>query len=78
MIRDYLFSHPEISNIVLFRYFGKISHEGSVNLRVLELSSNIARSMNLCRDTEMQRDAEIRTLQDGALSRRRKWHGLES
>lgn len=48
----YLFSNPEISNIVLFRYFGKTRHEGAVDLRVPEFTSSIAWSMNLCRSGE--------------------------
>jgi AcrR family transcriptional regulator len=52
MMTDYLFAHPEISNIILFRYFGKTRHGASVDLRVPEFVSNIALSMNLCGDVK--------------------------
>jgi len=31
VVTDYLFSCPEISNLILFRYFGKTRHEGTVD-----------------------------------------------
>jgi len=50
IMTDYLFEHPEISNLVLFRYFGKTRDESLFNLAVPELVSDIARSMGLCKD----------------------------
>jgi TetR/AcrR family transcriptional regulator, regulator of cefoperazone and chloramphenicol sensitivity len=49
---DYLFLHPEISNLVLFRYFGKTRRETSQDLKVPEFISDIVRSMGLCRSKE--------------------------
>jgi TetR/AcrR family transcriptional regulator, regulator of cefoperazone and chloramphenicol sensitivity len=51
-IVDFLFGHPEISNLVLFRYFGKTRHETSLDFRVPEFISDIARSMGLSRDRQ--------------------------
>jgi hypothetical protein len=50
VMTDYLFDHPEISNLVLFRYFGKTRDESILDFRVPELVSDIARSMGLCKD----------------------------
>lgn len=47
---DYLFAHPEISNLVLFRYFGKTRDEAVLDIYVPELVSEIAFSMGLCND----------------------------
>jgi AcrR family transcriptional regulator len=47
---DYLFEHPEISNLVLFRYFAKTRDESLLDFRVPEVVSDIARSMGLCKD----------------------------
>ena len=47
---EYLFEHPEISNLVLFRYFAKTRDEAIQDFRVPELISDIARSMGLCED----------------------------
>lgn len=48
MMTDYLFEHPEISNLILFRYFAKTRHNSRLDVHVPELISDIARSMNLC------------------------------
>jgi AcrR family transcriptional regulator len=50
MVTDYLFRHPEVSNIVLFRYFGKTRHPSTVDFHVPVFISDIAHSMNLCTD----------------------------
>ena len=50
MMTEYLFDHPEISNLVLFRYFGKTRDGSILNLTVPEVVSDIARSMGLCKD----------------------------
>jgi AcrR family transcriptional regulator len=47
---DYLFEHSEISNLILFRYFGKTRDESILDFKVPELVSDIARSMGLCKD----------------------------
>lgn len=45
---DYLFKFPEISNLVLFRYFSKT--RDTLDLRVPEFTTDIARSMGLTKD----------------------------
>jgi AcrR family transcriptional regulator len=52
MMTDYLFDCPEISNLILFRYFAKTRHHKGLEIHVPELVSDIARSMNLCEDEE--------------------------
>jgi hypothetical protein len=47
---DYLFEHPEISNLILFRYFGKTRDDAVLDIVVPELVSDIARSMGLITD----------------------------
>ena len=44
---DYLFDRPEIANLILFRYFTKTRHKTSLDIRVPEVVSDIARSMGL-------------------------------
>jgi AcrR family transcriptional regulator len=50
MVSDYLFECPEISNLILFQYFGKTRHDAGVGSHVPEFISDIARSMNLSQD----------------------------
>jgi len=50
MMTDYLFECPEVSNLILFRYFGKTRNPESLDFRVPELVSDIARSMDLTKD----------------------------
>jgi AcrR family transcriptional regulator len=50
MTTDYLFAHPEISNLVLHRYFSKTRHEMIIDFKVPEFTGNIARSMGLTMD----------------------------
>jgi hypothetical protein len=50
MMTDYLFDQPEISNLILFRYFGKTRHKMDPDIPVPEFISDIARSMDLCGD----------------------------
>jgi AcrR family transcriptional regulator len=52
MMTDYLFERPEISNLILFRYFGKTRNQTGFDFHVPEFISDIALSMNLCRDKE--------------------------
>jgi len=47
IITDYLFEHPEITNVILSRYFVKIRHQASQDIHVPEYISNIAYSMGL-------------------------------
>ena len=50
MMTEYLFTYPEISNLILFRYFRKTRHEAGFDFHVPEFISDIARSMDLCKD----------------------------
>jgi AcrR family transcriptional regulator len=45
MMTDYLFEYPEISNLILFRYFRKTRNEEHFEFPVPEFISDIARSM---------------------------------
>jgi AcrR family transcriptional regulator len=47
---DYLFQQPEISNLILFRYFAKTRHASPLDFRVPEFMGNIAYSMGLVQD----------------------------
>jgi len=49
---DYLFNHPEISNLILFRYFGSMRDRESLDFIVPEFITDIARSMGLSRGGE--------------------------
>lgn len=49
---DYLFAHPEVSNLILLRYFGKTRHESSLDFKVPEFTGDIARSMGLTGDSK--------------------------
>jgi AcrR family transcriptional regulator len=50
VMTDYLFAHPEVSNLILLRYFGKTRHESSLDFKVPEFTGDIARSMGLTQD----------------------------
>ena len=52
MMTDYLFAHPEISNLVLHRYFSKTRHEMIIDVKVPEFTGDIARSMGLTKDAK--------------------------
>ncbi len=47
---DYLFAHPEISNLIIFRYFGKTREEAGIDFKVPEFTYDIARSMGLVKN----------------------------
>jgi len=47
---DYLFDHPEVSNLILLRYFGKTRQDGNFDSIIPEFTADIARSMGLARD----------------------------
>jgi TetR/AcrR family transcriptional regulator, regulator of cefoperazone and chloramphenicol sensitivity len=50
MTTDYLFEHPEVSNLILFRYFGKTRPSGNFDSLIPEFTADIARSMGLAQD----------------------------
>ncbi|MDD5711689.1 MAG: TetR/AcrR family transcriptional regulator [Smithellaceae bacterium] len=50
MMVDYLFEHPEVSNLVMLRYFGQTRHDPLIDVKIPEFTADIARSMELCRD----------------------------
>ncbi len=50
VLADYLFEHPEISNLTLFRYFTKTRHGSLIDFKVPEFISDIAYSMGLSKD----------------------------
>ncbi len=52
MVTEYLFECPEISNLVLFQYFGKTRKESNLDFHVPDFISDIARSMDLCKTKE--------------------------
>ena len=47
---EYLFEHPEISNLTLFRYFTKTRHGSQLDFQVPEFVTDIAYSMGLSKD----------------------------
>ena len=60
---DYLFEHPEISNLTLFRYFTKTRHGSLLDFRVPEFISDIAYSMGLAKDRKnVSVDAKMKVL----------------
>jgi AcrR family transcriptional regulator len=60
---DYLLEHPEVSNLVLLRYFAKTRAEPITDLRVPSFVSNIARAMNLAaRDQPVSPEARMQVL----------------
>ena len=52
VMTDYLFAHPEVSNLIFFRYFGKTRHESGLDFKVPEFTNDIARSMGLTNDSK--------------------------
>jgi AcrR family transcriptional regulator len=50
MMCDYLFSHPEVSNLILFGYFSKTRHGVTMDIKIQEYISNIAVAMELAAD----------------------------
>ena len=47
MMCDYLFSHPEVSNLFLFGYFNKTRHGLTLDIKMAEYIANIAVAMEL-------------------------------
>jgi AcrR family transcriptional regulator len=50
MMCDYLFSHPEVSNLILFGYFNKTDHGVTLDIGIAKYISNIAFAMGLAPD----------------------------
>jgi len=60
---EYLFQHPEISNLTLFRYFTKTRHGSQLDFQVPEFISDIAYSMGLASDRKnVSLDAKMKVL----------------
>ncbi|MDZ7830440.1 MAG: TetR/AcrR family transcriptional regulator [Desulfobacterales bacterium] len=60
---EYLFEHPEISNLTLFRYFTKTRHGSQLDFQVPEFISDIAYSMGLAKDRKnVSLDAKMKVL----------------
>ena len=60
---EYLFQHPEISNLTLFRYFTKTRHSSQLDFQVPEFMSDIAYSMGLAKDRKnVSLDAKMKVL----------------
>jgi len=60
---DYLFAHPEISNLTLFRYFTKTRYGSAIDFKVPEFISDIAYSMGLSKDRKnVPDDARMKVL----------------
>ena len=49
---DYLFTHPEVSNLILHLYFSKIRNEDFFDLQVPDFINNIAVAMGLALDEQ--------------------------
>lgn len=62
ILTDYLFLHPEISNLVLYRYFGKIRQEELAGLKVPEFTIDSVRSMGLKQDSKHIQSSMIAVL----------------
>ena len=59
---DYLFSHPEVSNLILFGYFSKTHHGVTLDISMSKYIANIAFAMGLSQDkktTSVQAKARI-------------------
>jgi hypothetical protein len=50
MMCDYLFNHPEISNLFLFGYFNKTRHGVTLDIKMSEYIANIAVAMDLAQN----------------------------
>ena len=47
---DYLFTHPEVSNLILHLYFSKTRNEDHFDLKIPDFINNIAVAMGLAMD----------------------------
>jgi len=52
MMSDYLFSHPEVSNLILFGYFNKTRHGVTLDISMSQYITNIAFAMGLSNNRE--------------------------
>lgn len=60
---DYLFSHPEVSNLILFGYFNKTHHGVTLDIKIAKYISNIAVAMGLATDrSQVSAQAKARIL----------------
>lgn len=50
MMCDYLFSHPEVPNLILFGYFNKTRHGVTLDIKMSKHIANIAVAMDLAPD----------------------------
>ena len=50
ILTDYLFSNPEVSNLILFGYFNKADTESIPSIKIGDYTSGIAVAMNLAED----------------------------
>ena len=51
-VTDYLFACPEVSNLILFRYFGKTRHEATLDFHMPEFVSDIAITVHLSENSK--------------------------
>ncbi len=49
---DYLFDHPEVSNLILFGYFRRADHTAVLDININQYISSIAVAMGLAADPE--------------------------
>ena len=50
MMCDYLFSYPEVPNLILFGYFSKTRHGVTLDIKMSEHIANIAVAMDMAKD----------------------------
>jgi len=50
ILADYLFNHPEVSNLILFGYFNKADTDSVPNIKIDDYTSGIAVAMDLAQD----------------------------
>lgn len=63
MMSDYLFSHPEVSNLILFGYFNKTRHGVTLDISMSQYITNIAVAMGLADNREnVSTEAKARIL----------------
>ncbi len=63
VMTDYLFEHPEVSNLVLMRYLNKTRGDVLVDIKIPEFTCEIARSMGLAADKKnVSADAKMKVL----------------
>ena len=63
MMSDYLFSHPEVSNLILFGYFNKTRHGVTLDISMSQHITNIAVAMGLSDSRErVSTEAKARIL----------------